>query len=376
MSLRPGIPWRVALQQRPPALPRPPPECTYTVVNASLLQRTATRPLFLGLTKRSHSKGTAPSANGTIVVPTGPLSFGGTPIGRTREITITVHNAGSADLTVNSVAADDPQFTLASPEAPFVVAPDERLPLRLHFTPTVLGVVNATFSLESSDPSTPTAAVSVTGRGEDVAAVIFSDSFDRPDSTVPCDLGRSDNLSGGSTAHRYTFILQGAALRSNELLNAGRPRGGVHFTTERAACPTSGTDMGQDLNIRVDVTVPMVGSRNTQAGPFFRGSLLTTGTDLVGSAGFWVTLDSSGEVRVRQLNPDVVIGTSPAPTGFDPTVPHSIEIAAFRERLEVAVDGRQRSFTQGNQSGRRQVTLQPTGVSDPGHSEHFRPGTW
>ena len=189
MSLRPGIPWRVALQQRPPALPRPPPECTYTVVNASLLQRTATRPLFLGLTKRSHSKGTAPSANGTIVVPTGPLSFGGTPIGRTREITITVHNAGSADLTVNSVAADDPQFTLASPEAPFVVAPDERLPLRLHFTPTVLGVVNATFSLESSDPSTPTAAVSVTGRGEDVAAVIFSDSFDRPDSTVPCDLG-------------------------------------------------------------------------------------------------------------------------------------------------------------------------------------------
>ena len=62
MSPRPGIPWRVALQQRPPALPRPPPECTYTVVNASLLQRTATRPLFLGLTKRSHS---SPDFEGT-----------------------------------------------------------------------------------------------------------------------------------------------------------------------------------------------------------------------------------------------------------------------------------------------------------------------
>ncbi len=55
MSLQPGIPWRVALQQSPPPLPRLLPECTYTVANASLLQRTATRPLFPGLTNRAHS---------------------------------------------------------------------------------------------------------------------------------------------------------------------------------------------------------------------------------------------------------------------------------------------------------------------------------
>jgi hypothetical protein len=227
-------------------------------------------------------------------------------------------------------------------------------------------VVNAALSFANSDPSTPTAIVTVTGRGVEGAAVIFSDSFDRTDSTVPCDLGRSDNAAGGSTAHRYTFILQGAALRNNELLNLGRPRGGVHFTTERTACPTRGTDIGQDINIRAFVTVPKSGDRNTQAGPFFRGSLLTTGTDLLGSAGFWVVLDSSGEVRVRQLNPDVVIGSSPAPDGFDSSVPHSIEIAVLREKLEVAIDGRHRSFTQGNVSGRRQVTLQPTGGMNDG----------
>ena len=310
--------------------------------------------------------GSVPAANGTIVVPTATLSFGGTPVNRTREVTTTVHNAGSADLTVNSVTADDPQFSLALPVPPFVVTPDERLPLRLHFTPTSVGTFNAMLAFESSDPSTPTANVAVTGRGVEPAAAIFSDSFDRADSTIPCDLGRSDNLVGGSTAHRYAFVLQGAALRDNALLNLGRPRGGVIFTTERTACPTRGTDLGQDLNIRASVTVPFAGQRNTQAGPFFRAPLLTTGTDLLGGAGFWVVLDSSGQVRVRQLNPDVVLATSPVPIGFDASVPHTIEIAVRREQLEVAVDGRQRTFTQGNLAGRRQVTLQPSAGMNEG----------
>ena len=56
MSLRPGIPWRVALQQSPLPLPRLELSCDEPVVKARLLQRTATCPFFCGLTKRPHSR--------------------------------------------------------------------------------------------------------------------------------------------------------------------------------------------------------------------------------------------------------------------------------------------------------------------------------
>ena len=54
MSLRPGIPWRVALPRSPPPLPRPWTGMQYRVGKANLFQRTATCPLFRGLTKRPH----------------------------------------------------------------------------------------------------------------------------------------------------------------------------------------------------------------------------------------------------------------------------------------------------------------------------------
>jgi len=55
MSLRPGIPGRVALQQSPLPLPRLGLSCEETVVKARLLQRMATCPFFRGLNKRPHS---------------------------------------------------------------------------------------------------------------------------------------------------------------------------------------------------------------------------------------------------------------------------------------------------------------------------------
>ena len=65
MSLRPGIPWRVALQQSPLPLPRLGLSCDDTVVKARLLQRMATCPFFGGLNKRPHSK--LPLRRGTVV---------------------------------------------------------------------------------------------------------------------------------------------------------------------------------------------------------------------------------------------------------------------------------------------------------------------
>ena len=70
MSLRPGIPWRVALQQSPLPLPRLELSCDDTLADASPLQQTATCPFFCGLTKRPHSIGVHPWC-GTAEIGTG-----------------------------------------------------------------------------------------------------------------------------------------------------------------------------------------------------------------------------------------------------------------------------------------------------------------
>ena len=43
MSLQPGIPQRVALQQSPPPLPRPCPVCNGSSENATIFQRMVSR---------------------------------------------------------------------------------------------------------------------------------------------------------------------------------------------------------------------------------------------------------------------------------------------------------------------------------------------
>ena len=56
MSLQPGIPWRVALPRSPPPLPRPWTSRQYRRWKPQpFFQRTATCPLFAGLTERPHS---------------------------------------------------------------------------------------------------------------------------------------------------------------------------------------------------------------------------------------------------------------------------------------------------------------------------------
>ncbi len=55
MSLRPGIPWRVALQQSPPPLPRLRAVCTRTGLSATLLQSTVRCPQLRCLTPGVHT---------------------------------------------------------------------------------------------------------------------------------------------------------------------------------------------------------------------------------------------------------------------------------------------------------------------------------
>lgn len=188
------------------------------------------------------------------------------------------------------------------------------------------------------------------------AQVLISDSFNRADADG-CSLGQADLALGGSGVHYYLNIFaNGASIAGSALQNVGGDFGGMQFTGSPGACNNlaiRGENVGQDMNIQVDLLVPTDGAgRLGQAGPYFRSRAAANGDGIIGgtSAGFWVQLWSNGEVRVKGLNPQIFVAVTGAPASFDSTVFHHLEMAVQGSNLQVALDGRLLTFNQnGNQ---------------------------
>lgn len=150
--------------------------------------------------------------------------------------------------------------------------------------------------------------------------------------------------------------------------NTGKDFAGIVFARPNSDCALRslhGADLGQDLNIEAQLRVPLgPNGAVSDAGPFFRSRRANPGDGIVGgtSAGFWVLLDSTGQVRVRRLHPGAVLAFSNAVEGFDPEAFHNLEVAVHGETLEVALDGRLVTF---DASGAKMTSLplQPAWLS-------------
>ncbi len=135
--------------------------------------------------------------------------------------------------------------------------------------------------------------------------------------------------------------------------NGGADFSGIMFVRREPDCPLSsihGANIGQDLNIQVELLVPRgAAGALTDAGPYFRTRRANPGDGIVGgtSAGFWVRLDSTGQVRVQRLLPNAVLAFSSPPDGFNPSAFHKLETAVQGETLQVVLDGRPLTFDQG-----------------------------
>jgi hypothetical protein len=202
--------------------------------------------------------------------------------------------------------------------------------------------------------------------------VLLSDSFRRAD-TGACSLGQADLALGGSGSHFYLPIFPGtngpvgANIVSGALQNNGLDFGGVQLAASAGACNAGirGETLAQDMDIRVDLLVPGSPGKITNGGPYFRSRAAAAGDGIIGgtSAGYWVRLVSTGEVRVTGLNPFALIATTGAPASFNAGVVHTLEAAARGSILQVTLDGVLQTFTQ-NGSPVTIVSLPATGTND------------
>ncbi len=339
----------------------------------------------------NDAAGAAPTILLTAAVPGAPgpraeaspatLDFGAVTVGQSRDLTLTVRNSGGAGLRVSSLAADNPRFSVTAPTVPFTLAVGEQQTVTVRFSAGAVGPQTGTLSIVTDDPSGARLSISLVASGVAAGpstAVMFSDSFNRADADR-CSLGALDNALGGSGRLYYLPVFPnvtpanplGANIVSNALQNNGKGYGGVQFAASADSCSSTsirGKDIGQDMNLRVDVLVPGDSSgRVTQAGPYFRSRPAARGDGILGgdSAGYWVQLHTTGQVTVKNLNNATVVASSAKLPSFDATRFHTLEVAVQGTRLQVALDGRVLTFSPIG-APVTTITIPPTGGSNYG----------
>jgi len=174
-----------------------------------------------------------------------------------------------------------------------------------------------------------------------------------------CQSGSSDVVVNGA---RYWFspvfgdeVEWGQAAeneRSSRLRNLGQDFSGISFARDEPGCPLGklrGASLGDNLRIEADFRFADNSGRVTEAGPWFRSRKPNPGDGLFGgvSAGYWVQLLSTGQVRVMRLRPMAAIAVSEARTGFDPSVFHRLTAEAKGPSLVVTLDGSVVTFDVG-----------------------------
>jgi len=308
-----------------------------------------------------------------IAVTPSSLAFGSVAAGQTKDLSLTVQNTGTAQLTVSALTIGNGLFSVVSPATPFNVAASGQQTVTVRFSPNAAGSQSGSLTVVSNDPSNPAVSVALAGQvavpAPPAASVRFSDSFQRANAGS-CALGQADLALGGSGAYYYLPVFAGANIVPGALQISGTGDGGVQFTGSPNACNdgSRGVDIGQDFNIRVDLLVPSdAAGDESEAGPYIRNRAAAANDGILGgdSAGYWIELVSTGEVKVRDASSAAFVAFTNPPAAFDNTVFHTLEAAAQGSQMQVALDGQLLTFIQGAASTTT-VAIPDTGGSNDG----------
>lgn len=94
------------------------------------------------------------------------VNFGSVRATTTATRTVTVSNAGGVDLVITNITGPAGAFSIVNrPATPFTLAPGQSRDLTVQFAPTAVAPFVGAFSIQSNDPSTPSATVNLSGIG-------------------------------------------------------------------------------------------------------------------------------------------------------------------------------------------------------------------
>jgi hypothetical protein len=150
--------------------------------------------------------GSESSAAAPIIGAPAILDHGSTMVGGSATQTLVIQNSGNAMLTVASmVISGSSQFAFDSPPSvPFNVAPGGQVSFTTVFSPTSRGIKQATLTISSNDPVTPSKGVSLRGTGIAPVITVSSAPLDFGDVVLP---GSADKVLSVSNTGDVTLLL-------------------------------------------------------------------------------------------------------------------------------------------------------------------------
>jgi uncharacterized protein (TIGR03437 family) len=163
--------------------------------------------------------GNAQPQQPSLSLSTAGLAFGNVTVGQTRDLTLTVSNTGSAQLTVSALTASGP-FSVVSPVGPLSVAAAASIVITVRFSPRSGGAQSGALTIASNDPAHPTSSVTLAGTGaaSDVVLQVDGGTFNKV-------VGFSQGTSTAVFVNRLTPPSYPATLKNVQIYFANRANG-------------------------------------------------------------------------------------------------------------------------------------------------------
>lgn len=94
------------------------------------------------------------------------VDFGAVAVGQHRDLSVEIHNAGNAALSVAATPTSNTRFRATSPARPFDVAPGATVLLNVRFSPCSGDAQTGSLQIQSNDPDEGVVTLGLKGRGE------------------------------------------------------------------------------------------------------------------------------------------------------------------------------------------------------------------
>ncbi len=203
-----------------------------------------------GLVSAGGSKAlTGPAKAGPqqIGVSSASLNLGIAMVGTTAKGTLTITNAGGANLILSLISVSGGSFGVSGMTTPSTITPGNNALLTVSFSPTSAGTDSGSLSITSNDPQTPTTIITLAGTGSLTPVA--------PTITTP---PANQTVTAGQTAS-FTVVAGGTAPLSFQWQKNGASIAGATSASYTTAATTT-SDSGSTFRAVVSNTVGTVTS--------------------------------------------------------------------------------------------------------------------